>query len=470
MTGKKPFENLLDRVNSAEGITPGNRAGLIDFLEYEHPGNVLFTKWSSPPIIERGLGNKVWDVDGREYIDCISGMSTMNIGHGEPRVAQVLHDQYLKLSHWFDFPTPERLKLVKRLTEITPGNHAKKVRLTLSGSDAVENAIRLARSYTKRQHIISFYGAYHGQNVATMALTGAGSMHRFYNPVPAHDSCIERFPYPYCYRCPYNLDVKTCDMQCVKAMDSLMSSGQTSLGNPMANVNNIAAMIVEPMQSSSGYIAPPEEFLVRLRALADKYNFILIFDEVQTGMGRTGKMWACEHSNVVPDIIVMGKALGSGVPMGAIVGRAEYFDEVAPGYVVSTYAGFALGCAVANKVLDIYEEDQLVDNCAKTGEHLAKVVKAFSEKHPIVGTYSQKGVYLGIELVSDRQTKEPAAKAAAELVDNMREAGLLAQLNGYFLNRISFVMPIIIKPADIDQIFAILDPLTSDIEAKFGLN
>lgn len=466
---KKPYEKLLEQVNSNENITPGNRAGLVDFLTYEHPGDVLFTKWTSPPIIERGLGNKIWDVDGREYIDCIAGMSSMNIGHGDPRIAQVMYDQYIKLSHWFDFPTPERLTLVKRLIDSTPGNHAKKVRLALSGSDAVENAIRLARSYTKRTQVISFYGGYHGQNVATMALTGAGSMHRWYNPVPSYDHGIERFPYPYCYRCPYNLEVGSCDMQCMKAMEMLMSSGQTSLGNPMAKVNNIAAMIVEPMQSSSGYIAPPAGFLKKLREMADKFGFILIFDEVQTGMGRTGKMWACEHENVVPDILIIGKALGGGIPMSAIVGRSEYFDDLAPGYIVSTYAGYALGCAVANKVLDIFEEDKLLDNCTRTGEHLAKVVQAYQDKHPIVGTYSQKGVYLGIEYVSDRQTKEPARAATAELVDNMREAGLLAQLNGYFLNRISFVMPIMVTPEDIDQIFAILDPLTSEIEAKYGI-
>lgn len=147
---RKPYEELLDRVAASESITPKNKDGLIDFLTYEHPGDVLFTKWSNPPIIEKGKGNKVWDVDGKEYIDCISGMSSMNIGHGDSRIAEVMKTQYTKLSHWFDFPTPERAKLVKRLIDITPGTYQKKVRLALSGSDAVENALRIARNYTKK--------------------------------------------------------------------------------------------------------------------------------------------------------------------------------------------------------------------------------------------------------------------------------------------------------------------------------
>ncbi|HYE68604.1 MAG TPA: aminotransferase class III-fold pyridoxal phosphate-dependent enzyme, partial [Anaerovoracaceae bacterium] len=303
---KKPYEELLNQVVASETVTPNNKEGLVDFLTNEHPGDVLFTKWINPPIIEKGKGNRIWDVDGREYIDCISGMSTMNIGHGDPRIAKVMADQYVKLAHWFDFPTPERSKLVKRLMEITPGTYKKRVRLALSGSDAVENAIRAARNYTKKTHVISFYGAYHGQNVATMGITSAGSMHRWYNPIPSADHCLERFPYAYCYRCPYGKEYGSCDMQCIKSIEQLMSSGQTSLGNPMLDINNVAAMILEPAQSSSGYILPPKEFLTGLRELADKFGFLLIFDEIQTGMGRTGKMFASENFGVVPDITLIG--------------------------------------------------------------------------------------------------------------------------------------------------------------------
>jgi 4-aminobutyrate aminotransferase/(S)-3-amino-2-methylpropionate transaminase len=467
---KKTFEILLDRVNMSNDISEKNKEALNDFLIHEHPGDILFTKWTEPPIIERAKGSRLWDMDGKEYIDCLSGMSCMNLGHGDKRIIDAMTEQYAKLDHWFDFPTPERLKLINRLIKISPGSFKKRVRLALSGSDAVELAIRSARSYTKKTHIIAFYGAYHGQNTATIGLTGAGSMHQWYNPVPPADHCIRHFPYAYCYRCAYNMEYPSCDMHCVKAIDNLMSSTQTCFGNPYAGVNNVAAMIVEPMQSSSGYIVPPKEYLVRLRELADKYGFLLIFDEIQAGMGRTGKMFACEHSGISPDIMLIGKALGNGVPMSAMIGRAEIFEDIAPGYVVSAYAGYSFGCAVANKVLDIFEDDDVVAKCAKTGEYLLKVLNEHKRKHPVVGSYSAIGLYFGIEYVRDQETKEPASKETMELIDKMCKAGLLAQINGYHNNRISFIPPINITEQDIDEIFAIMDRLTKEIEVKYKID
>lgn len=465
---KKPYEELLERVQSAtqEQLTPNNKKYLEDFLKYEHPGDVLFTKWTYPPVITKAKGDRVWDADGKEYIDCISGMSSMNIGHGDKRIAEAFANEYEnELDNWFDFPTPQRLKLVKRLMDITPGDFPKRVRLALSGSDAVENAIRLARYYTKKQTIICFYGGYHGQSVSTMGLTGAGSMHRWYSPMPPNDHCIERFPYPYCYRCVYGKEEGKCDMECVKVIDAMMSTNQTSMGNPMGGINNVAAMIVEPCQSSSGYIVPPSEFLVELRKLADKYGFILIFDEIQTGLGRTGKMFCCEHSDVVPDMLLIGKALGAGVPISAVVGRAEYFEDTAPGFICSTYAGNAMSCTVANKVLDIFEEDNLVEKAAKTGEYVGKKLEELREKHPLVGSYSRKGIYFGIELVKDRVTKEPARKEALQFVDNIKAAGVLAQLNGYYNNRISFIPPLNIPKEDVDIVFKVLDSELSKLES-----
>ncbi len=463
---KKPYEALKDGVLASTKNTKGNKEGLIKFLDEEHPGDVLFTKWTDPPVMERGKGSRVWDVDGNEYIDCISAMSAMNIGHGDDRVAEVLSEQYKKLAHWFDFPTPERQKLIERLIALTPGDFPKRVRLGLSGSDAVENAIRAARSYTGKQQIISFYGAYHGQSVATMGLTGSGAMHSMYNPVPPADHCIERFPYAYCYRCPYDKEECSCDMYCVKAIDNLMSTGQTSMGNPYSKINNVAAMIVEPAQSSSGYITPPVGFLKKLRELADKYGFLLIADEIQTGMGRTGKMFACEHSGIAPDILLVGKALGAGVPMSAVVARAEIFDSLAPGYIVSTYAGSALGCAVANKVLDIYEEDNLVENCAETGVYLTGLVEKLMKDHPLVGSYTNRGIFLGIEFVRDAETREPAIEETKIIVNKMREKGVLAQLNGYHMNRISFLPPINIPREDYDRVFSVMDEILTEIEGR----
>ena len=178
----------------------------------------------------------------------------------------------------------------------------------------------------------------------------------------------------------------------------MMSTGVTPMGAPDAGICNVAALIVEPCQSSAGYIVPPDGFLKELRKLADKYGFLLIFDEVQTGMGRTGKMWACEHEGVAPDILVFGKALGAGIPMSGIVGRADLFEDIDVSFICSTYAGYSMGCRVANTVLDIIEEDHLLEKCTATGEYLKKKADELMAKHPIVGDYSAKGVYFGIEL------------------------------------------------------------------------
>ena len=461
----KPYKALLERVQNGtpEQISPNNQKLLEEFLTIEHPGDVLFTKWSFPPILKKARGSRVWDVDGKEYIDCIEGMSSMNLGHGDTRISEAVAREYAELDNWFDFPTEQRLKLAQRLIDLTPGKFAKRVRFGLSGSDAVENAIRLARYYTKKQTIICFYGGYHGQSVGTMGLTGSGGMHRWYNPMPAADHCIERFPYAYCYRCPYGKEEGKCDFECVKAIDTLMASCQTSMGNPMGGVNNVAAMIVEPCQSSAGYITPPVGFMKKLRELADKYGFLLIADEIQTGMGRTGTMLCCEQSGVEPDMILVGKGLGAGFPISAVVGRAEIFEDTAPGFICSTYAGNNISCTVGNKVLDIYEEDHILEKCRAAGEHAGKKLDELLARHEVIGSYCRRGIYFGIEFVTDRATKEPGTKDAAIFVDKLKDAGVLAQLNGYYNNRISFIPPLNISLEDIDLIFQAVDSVLTEM-------
>ena len=466
---QKPYEKLLDHVTNDEKITVNNRKGLVDFLSYETPGSCLFTKWKNPPIIESGKGTRVKDVDGKEYLDCITGMSSMNIGHGDERIAKVMFEQYKKLSHWFDFPTPERLKLAEKLCEITPGNFKKKVWFGLSGADVVDATLRAVRYHTKRTQIISFHGGYHGQNIGTMGLTTKPAMWQWYNPVPPADSGISRFPYPYCYRCQYEKDVETCDMFCVRAIENIISTGENVMCNPKIGVNNVAAIIVEPMQCSAGYIMPPTSFLKKLRELADKYNILLVFDEIQTGMGRTGTMWGCEYSEVAPDIMIIGKALGAGIPMSAIIAREEILADLAPGMSSNTYAGYALGCAVSNKVFEIYEEDKLLENCQRAGEYMAKKLKTYIDKHPMVGTYSHKGVFLGIEYIRDNN-KTPAIEETIDLTNLLSDNGLLAQRNGYFGNRISFLSTITMQEDDIDLMFDILEKATSEIEQKYKIN
>lgn len=463
----KPYEKLLERVKQSTSISEKNKQGLIEFIEDDHPGNVMFTKWDEPAVMGSAKGNKMWDLDGKEYIDCLVGMSCMNIGHADPRMMEAIAEQYEVLDTFGDAPTPERIKLARRIAEMAPGDFEKRIQFGLSGSEVVEFAIRAARAYTKKTHIISFYGGYHGCGIATIGLTASGGMHRWYNVSSPWDNGLERFPYAYCYRCPYGKDQATCNCFCAQAVEDAIESGRTSLGK--GKDNNIAAMIVEPMQGSAGYLLPPKGFLARLREIADKYGFLLICDEIQCGMGRTGKMFACQHSDVAPDILLMAKALGNGLPMSACVVRKEIYDVLAPGFTESAFTGYPCGCAAANKVFDIYESDKVVERCAKTGEYLAKTLESHYNKHPLVGTYSQTGVWLGIEYVMDRTTKDPAREETSYLINRMNEEGLLCQINGYYGNRISFIPPINITESDVDDIFAIMDRLTEETERKFGI-
>lgn len=463
----KPYEKLLEKVKASTSISDNNKKGLIEFLEDEHPGNVMFTKWDEPAIMGSAKGNKMWDLDGKEYIDCLVGMSCMNIGHADARLMETIVEQYETLDTFDDAPTPERIRLAERMAKMCPGDFEKRVQFALAGSDVVEFAIRAARAYTKKTHIISFYGGYHGCGISTIGLTAAGGMHRWYQVSSPWDNALERFPYAYCYRCPYGKEPESCNCYCVKAIEDVIESGRSVLGK--GKDNNIAAMIVEPMQGSAGYITPPTAFLKGLRALADKYGFLLICDEIQCGMGRTGKMFACEHAGIAPDILLMAKALGNGLPMSACIVRKEVYDVLGPGFHEASHVGYPTGCAIANKVLDIYESDKVVERCAKTGEYLGKVLKAYYDKHPLVGTYSQSGVWLGIEYVTNRETREPARAETSYLINRMNEEGLLAQINGYYGNRISFIPPINITEADVDDIFAIMDRLTEETERKFGI-
>ena len=452
---KKPYEVLLDRIQNADNVTPGNKAGLTDFLTYEHPGDVLFTKWDYPQIIERGKGNRIWDVDGKEYIDCISGMSAMNLGHAEKRIADAMYDQYMnKLDFWFDFPTPERLKLVKRLCDITPGDFPKRVRLALSGSDAIENAIRLARYATKRQHIISFYGAYHGQNTATMGLTGSGRMTSYYNPMPAQDNCLHQFPYPYDYRNPYgDEDGIECARRCVKVIDEMMSTGVTPLGAPDAGICNVAALIVEPCQSSAGYIIPPEGFLTELRKLADKYGFLLIFDEVQTGMGRTGYLFAHQMYGVEPDIFTSAKALGGGIPIGAVCAGKKVASAFEPGDHGTTFGGNPFATAAGLAVFDIFEKEHLVENAGKMGkyfkEKLTELQNKYSDK---ITDVRNAGLLIGIQL------EDSIAKT---VFNKLFENKMLTSLCGG--NTIRIAPPLIIKETDINIFIDTLNNILEEL-------
>lgn len=439
------------------------------WIEVESYGGVGFSLFNCPPIFQKGRGSKVIDVDGKEYIDCLNAFSVNNLGLSNPEIIECIKNQAEDLIHYFDLPTPPRIQLSEKLTKIAPGNFRKKVLYAPSGSEAIEIAIKLVRWYTGKPFILTAYGDYHGRTPGAQSLTGGkGGMWLYHYPVPPPNAGIFYFPYAYCYRCFFEKTYPDCDMLCVKSLENLFKSKEAPFCDPGKGVNNIAAIIIEPMQSSAGYIVPPKEFLVQLKELSDKYEFLLVVDEIQAGLGRTGKMWACSHSGVSPDIITVGKSIAGGIPLSAVIGRKDIMDSWGPAAHVGTFAGTPLACSTANKVLEIMERDRIPERAAKMGSYFLDELKNMSKSHPLIGLVSGIGLYLALEFVKDKKTKEPASEELAFITNECLKEGLIAQRSGYYSNRLNLIPALTITETEIKEAVGILDTVIARAEKEFG--
>lgn len=464
---KGSTEKLLERVNNSP-YGPKTKAILRETVQSEDPGFEGFGLWDCPAAIVEGKGAIVKDADGREYIDMVAGFSVSNVGLCHPKVVKAIQDQAEKLIHYFQFPSDQRAKLASRLKDVSPGDFEKKVMFTTTGSEINDVVLKLARWYTGGQFILTPYGDYHGITSGTMGVTGKGGMWAYYYPnLPTEG--VAYFPYAYCYRCPYDREYPSCDMQCVKYLYHLFRSKESPYSDELKNVSNVAAMIVEPMQSSAGYIIPPDEYMAGLKEFCDEFGILFISDEIQAGLGRTGKMWGIDHSGVVPDIITTAKGLAGGVPISAAVGRKEIMDSWGSGSHVSTFGATPLACAAANAVLDIYKEEEIVKQTVEKGQHLAGMLKELKEKHPIIGQVQIRGLYTGIELVRDRQTKEPAVKEATYFRDRCVEKRIFFERGGYYYNRVQLIPPLVISKAQLEEAVRIFDETLTEVEDKFSI-
>jgi len=295
-------------------------------------------------------------------------------------------------------------------------------------------------------------------------------MWAYYNPVPPLDTAVSYFPYPYCYRCPYDKNYPSCDFFCIKALENLLNSTKTPFMSVNRGISNIAAIIIEPMQASAGYIIPPKDYLVKLQEMCKKYGILLIADEVQSGMGRAGKMWACEHSGVSPDMIIFGKSIAGGLPVSGVVGRKDIMDSWGPAAHLGTFAGTALACAAANKVLEIMERDNIPQKAKEMGDYFVKGLKSLAKKHSIIGDVKGEGLFIGIEFVRDRKTKEPAAEETAFMEQQCLRKGLICSHSGYFGNRFCLIPPLVISKNQVDRVINIFDEVFTETEKKFSLN
>ena len=394
-----------------------------------------------PVIVARAEGAAVWDTDGREYLDFTSGIGVQNVGHRHPRVVQAVADQLSRLTHLSCQVAMYEvyLELAERLAALV-GGPGRKTLLVTTGAEAVENAVKIARAHTRRPAVVAFSGGFHGRTLLALTLTSSNPAYRQnFGPFAAD---VHHAPYPHEYR-------GVTSGQALQGLDELLA---TRVGP-----DQIAAFVIEPQLGEGGFIPAPPEFLRELRARATRHGIVLVADEIQSGFGRTGRMFAYEHAGIEPDIVVMAKGLAGGFPLAAVTGTAAVMDAPAPGGLGGTYAGNPLACAAALAVLDVFEREDLVSHAARLGSRLSQALHELQSRTPVIGDVRGLGCMQAIELVRDPATREPDADAAAHVVRHARERGLLLLTCGPHKNVVRFLPPLIVSPDDIDRAMRVLD-------------
>jgi 4-aminobutyrate aminotransferase len=403
-------------------------------------------------VVKEAQGVWVRDADDNVFLDFTSGIAVCATGHCHPRVVQAIKDQADRLLHMSgtDFYYEPQIVLAKKLASLALGEGVKRTYFGNSGAEAVEAAFKLARYHTRRELNIAFFGAFHGRTMGALSLTASKTIQRrhYYPVVPG----ITHIPYAYCYRCPYNLCYPQCGLYCVHWVED-------TLFRTTMPPEEVASIFVEPIQGEGGYIVPPAEFHKELYKIAKKYNILYVTDEVQSGMGRTGKMFAMEHFGVAPDIMALAKGIASGMPLGATIARAEIMDWEA-GSHASTFGGNPVSCQAALATIQLLEES-LMANAAVQGEKMIQKLRDMQKSHECMGDVRGKGLMIGVELVKDRATKERASEWRNKLVRRAFEKGLL--LLGCGENTIRFCPPLIVTEEDVDLCLMIFEDALQEV-------
>jgi 4-aminobutyrate aminotransferase len=410
---------------------------------------------SYPAVIEKGSGVWVTDVDGNEFLDFSSGIAVLATGHCHPEVVDAIKQQSERLLHMSgtDFYYPYQIELAEKLAEIVPGGKNKKVFFGNSGAEAVECAMKLARYHTRRPRYIAFTGAYHGRTFGALSLTSSkAGQRRFFGPLLPD---VTHAPYAYCYRCPFNLSYPGCNLECVRYIEEVVFK-------KIAPPEEVAAIFVEPIQGEGGYVVPPDGFFPALRKLCNDYDIILVDDEVQAGMGRTGKMFAIEHFNTKADMYCIAKGIASGLPLGVCVANSSLMDWP-PGAHASTFGGNPVSCASALKTIELLENG-LVENAAKLGAVAFKRLMELKERYEFIGDIRGKGLMLGIEFVSDRKTKTPIKDKRDGIVYEAFKQGLL--ILGAGESTIRIIPPLVITEEELHTGLDILEGVIKKVFNK----
>jgi 4-aminobutyrate aminotransferase/(S)-3-amino-2-methylpropionate transaminase len=402
-----------------------------------------------PIFVQKAKGALITDVEGKEYIDFAGGIGVNNVGHCDEEVLKAVQDQIQNYIHTcFHVVMYEPyVELAKRLNKITPGTFSKKTMFTNSGAEGVENAIKIARHATGRPATIAFEDAFHGRTLLALSLTSKMKPYKFGFAPYAPE--VYRMPYAYCYRCAFGLEYPSCEIRCAYFLRDFFHTH--------VSAEQVAALIVEPVLGEGGFVVPPKEYFKVLYKICQDNGIVFIADEVQTGFGRTAKMFAIEHYEVEPDMIVMAKSLAAGFPLGGVTGRAELMDHPQAGGLGGTFSGNPVACRAALAVLDQFEKNDLLSKAKNIGKRVLEKFKEFQEDYSTVGDVRGLGAMVGMELVMDRKTKEPATLLTKHLIDLCREKGLLMISAGTYSNIIRPLMPLVITDEQLEKGLSVIE-------------
>ena len=403
----------------------------------------------TPVFIARGEGALLEDVDGNRFIDFAGGIGVLNTGHAPKNVVRAIQQQAEKYLHSCFHVTMNEpyVRLAETMNRITPGAFPKKTFFANSGAEGVENAVKVARNFTRRQAILCFEDAFHGRTLLAMSLTS--KVHPYKDHFGPYAPEIHRMPFSYCYRCPWGKRYPGCNIECATFLEDFFKR--------YVDPQTVAALIVEPVMGEGGFIMPPQEYYPILVAICRKHGVLVIADEVQTGFGRTGRMWASEHWGIEPDILVASKSIAAGLPLASVTGRAEIMDAPMEGSLGGTFGGNPLACAAALAVIETIEKQDLAGRAAKIGEKVRDRFEALWKRCPSVGNVRGVGAMRAIEFVKDRATKEPARELVNRVVRLCYERGLIVLGAGTYGNVIRTLMPLVITEDQLEEGLEVLE-------------
>jgi 4-aminobutyrate aminotransferase len=415
-----------------------------------HLWKCVTTYYKDPLVIDHAKGHYVYDLEGRQYLDFLGGIVTISVGHANEKVTEKIKAQIDRVQHTSTlFPTEALVALAEKMAEITPGK-LQKCFFTNSGTEANEVAVLAARIYTGNYEVVALRHGYSGHSQLTKSLTGIHTWRKA-GVIPYG---IVHAPGPYCYRCPYALSYPSCELHCAKDVEEVIKT---------STCGAVAGMLVETIQGVGGVVVPPLGYFKIVANIVRNYGGLLISDEVQAGFGRTGKKWfGIEHWEVEPDFITCAKGMANGVPIGCTITRAEIADAY-KGLTISTFGGNPVTCVAAKATIDLIEEERLMDNAHEVGAHFRQGLEALKEKHAAIGDVRGMGLLQGLELVKDRQTKEPAPELVNQVLERLRVNGLIVGKGGLYGNVVRMSPPLNISKADIDAALHILDKSVTEV-------